>query len=86
MEDIVAEYLRQDSAVTGEVGDVFDMISYEYKDNKIIAKRTDPHGFWVVSMGRGQIPRVLEGAFTTPHYAMNAIQKFLASKETIKEV
>lgn len=53
----------------------------EYNGYQIKPHRETPTSYIVVTSGKGgKIPNVLDGLFTTPAYAKETIDKYLASK------
>ena len=50
-------------------------------DNELYATRADPYGYWYFSFKRGQIPRVLEGAFTGEAKIYNAAEAYIANRK-----
>lgn len=49
-------------------------------NNKLILERKDPYGFIDVHFERGQIPKILEGSFTSFDEAYLAIKKYFQEK------
>lgn len=53
----------------------------EYNGYQIKPHREIPTSYIVVTAGKGgKIPNLLDGLFTTPSYAKETIDKYLASK------
>lgn len=58
----------------------------EYKNYQIKPHATIPTSYIVVTAGRGgKIPAVLEGMFTSPTYAKEAIDTYLMSKGEVDD-
>ena len=52
-----------------------------YKGYQIKPSKENPHSWIVVTDGKGgKIPKVLDGMFTTPQYAVSAIDLYVNSK------
>jgi len=47
---------------------------------KAFIKKTPPHGFWVISFERGNIPDVLSGQYTEFRTAHQALTGYLATR------
>jgi hypothetical protein len=47
--------------------------------NKIIARRTDPFGFWSLAFERGALPEWLQGSYTSYDQAFLDIQKYIST-------
>jgi hypothetical protein len=46
----------------------------------ITFKRTDPYGFWYISLDKGQLPENLRGAYSTFDKAFKDIDRYIAEK------
>jgi hypothetical protein len=54
----------------------------EVNDRKFKVVATDPYGFWHIELGSaGSLPEVMEGSFTSPLEAENAIKAYMAAKK-----
>jgi hypothetical protein len=47
---------------------------------KMRIKRTDPFGHWHIHFDKGQVPRLLGGAYTTFSKALADVEDYLAEK------
>lgn len=63
---------------TPEEQTAFRVVTVENRNFKVIA--TDPYGLWHIEPSEGRIPKVLEGEFTSPAEAENAIKAYMAAK------
>lgn len=51
-------------------------------DNNIVnIKCEDPHGFWYISLKKGQLPEKLKGAYTSFDLALHDVNIWLKSKK-----
>jgi len=56
-------------------------------NNTVHIRKSDPYGFWSISMERGQIPHKLKGHYTSFTEAEKAIMHYLNEKgREVKEV
>lgn len=53
---------------------------FDLGNNKLFMKRSDPYGFWSLSLERGALPDPFRGDYTTPSDAEKAVKSYLASK------
>ena len=49
--------------------------------NMLIVENKDPYGFWYVHYEKGQLPKRMQGAYTTWEYALAAVKRYLAEKD-----
>lgn len=76
VEKVMEQY---DYATAGK--DLPTRMSWPVADNILFAERSDPYGYWYFSFKRGQIPRVLEGAFTGEAKVINAAEAYIANRK-----
>lgn len=44
--------------------------------NKLIAKQTDPYGFWRLSLEKGQVPQWLDQSFNEWGQVLKAVERY----------
>jgi hypothetical protein len=49
--------------------------------NTLYLKRTDPFGFFVFSLAKGNIPKWMQGNYTSLSEAQKAVQQYLRDRE-----
>lgn len=52
---------------------------------KFFAEAFDPYGLWKIIPEKGPVPEMLKGQYTSPNRCVEAIQKYLNTKETKAE-
>ena len=52
----------------------------EVDGRKFTINATDPYGLWHIKPDKGRVPAVLEGEFTSPSEAEQAIKAYMAAK------
>lgn len=52
----------------------------EIGDRKFKVVATDPYGLWHIEPDRGIVPKAMEGVYTSPLEAENAIKAYMAAK------
>lgn len=66
--------------------DLPDIRTIDLDNNKIYIKKQGQYGLWYVNFDKGQIPKELKSAFTSPDMAERAINLYLARKGREKAV
>jgi hypothetical protein len=48
--------------------------------NKLHVEQKDPYGFWYIHFDKGQLPKMLEGAYTSFETALKTIELYVQQK------
>lgn len=67
--------------------DLASVRTFQLDNNKVIATKEDPYGFWTIKFERGRVPDELSGHFTTFQQAEKMVMAWIAKKnKDVKEV